>query len=105
MSRQYFICKAKRYQKLSKELKEKRKIWGDEIIKQFGNNVLYELDGLRILGFKKVEDTKSSNAKRVQQLMDSCEDGASRYMEFVKLVSSEANVTIESLEVELEPYI
>jgi len=58
-----------------------------------------------ILGFKKVEDTKSSNAKRVLQLMDSCEDGASRYMEFVKLVSSEANVTIESLEVELEPYI
>jgi hypothetical protein len=48
---------------------------------------------------------KSENAKRVLQLMDSCEDGYSRYQEFVKKVSLEYGISIEQLERELVPFI
>ena len=48
---------------------------------------------------------KTPNAKRVLQLMDSYEDGANRYCEFIKLVSKEANITTEQLEEELNPFI
>jgi len=50
-------------------------------------------------------NVKSANAKRVLQLMDSCEDGEGRYSEFVKLVAHESNVSIESLNAELELFI
>jgi hypothetical protein len=48
---------------------------------------------------------KTANAQRVLQLMDSCEDGASRYREFVELVSKEAKISTEQLEKELNPFI
>lgn len=48
---------------------------------------------------------KTANAQRVLQLMDSCENGDSRYREFVELVAKEANVSIEQLEAELNPFI
>ncbi len=49
--------------------------------------------------------TKSPNAKKVLQLMDSCWDGQNRYHEFVRMVAKEANMSIEVLEAELEPFI
>ncbi|MGR5296863.1 hypothetical protein ACPV5U_19625 [Vibrio mediterranei] len=48
---------------------------------------------------------KSANAKKVLQLMDSCQDGQDRYQEFVRLVAKDANISIEVLEAELEPFI
>lgn len=51
------------------------------------------------------EPTKTHAAKRVLQLMDSFEDGDSRYGEFVKLVSQEENISIEQLEKDLDPFI
>lgn len=48
---------------------------------------------------------KSANASRVLELMDSCEDGGRRYGEFVRMVASEAGVSREQLEEELDPFI
>jgi hypothetical protein len=48
---------------------------------------------------------KSINAKRVLSLMDSCEDGQDRYLEFVLLVANEAGVTREAVEAEVSPFI
>lgn len=48
---------------------------------------------------------KSERACRVLQLMDSNEDGASRFSEFVKTVSKETGVSVEQIELELEPFI
>lgn len=53
----------------------------------------------------KREIEKSENAKRVLQLMDSCEDGDSRYQEFIRKISLEYGISIEKLEYELEPFI
>ena len=49
--------------------------------------------------------TKTAEAQRVLQLMDSTEDGASRYTEFVQLVASESNISVKQLERELDPFI
>lgn len=54
---------------------------------------------------KKATPIKTKNAKRVLQLMDSEDDGDSRYQEFVALVSKETGVSIEQLEQELDPFI
>lgn len=48
---------------------------------------------------------KSEHVKQVLRLMDSCEDGNSRFQEFVRRVSSEYGISIEQLERELEPFI
>lgn len=48
---------------------------------------------------------KTSSAKRVLQLMDSCEDGGGRYCEFVKQVSIETGISVENLDKELEHWI
>ncbi len=49
--------------------------------------------------------TKTENAHRVLQLMDITEDGDDRYGEFVKQVAADANISVEQLEAELEPFI
>lgn len=48
---------------------------------------------------------KTQGAQQVLELMDSQEDGADRYCEFVELVSNETGVTIAQLNKELEPFI
>lgn len=48
---------------------------------------------------------KTSNAKRVLQLMDSCVDGDNRYSEFVKQVSDETGVSVQQINKELENWI
>lgn len=48
---------------------------------------------------------KSDSVTRVLQLMDSCEDGQERYVEFMAQVASEDNVSVEQLETELNQYI
>ena len=48
---------------------------------------------------------KTSNAKRVLKLMDSCEDGDGRYCEFVKQVSIETGDSVEKINQELENWI
>jgi len=48
---------------------------------------------------------KTANAKRVLQLMDSVEDGDSRYNEFVLLVSNESGNSVSKIEKELENWI
>lgn len=48
---------------------------------------------------------KTQGAQKVLELMDSQEDGADRYCEFVELVSNETGVTIAQLNKELEPFI
>lgn len=61
---------------------------------------------LLIEKFSELEEVKkSSSAKKVLQLMDSEEDGQDRYMEFVKRVAKEDNISISQLEKELEPFI
>lgn len=48
---------------------------------------------------------KSENASKVLQLMDTYIDGPERYHEFVNQVAAEANISVETLEAELEPFI
>lgn len=49
--------------------------------------------------------TKTTNAKRVLQLMDSCVDGDNRYCEFVKQVSAETGVSVQQINEELDHWI
>lgn len=48
---------------------------------------------------------KTAEAQRVLQLMDSTEDGADRYSEFVRLVAKESGKSIAQIEEELDPFI
>lgn len=48
---------------------------------------------------------KTVGASKVLQLMDSEEDGESRYAEFVKLVAGELGIPTNQLDKELEPFI
>ncbi len=48
---------------------------------------------------------KTINATRVLQLMDREDNGAARYREFVEWVASEAGISVQQLETELEPFI
>lgn len=48
---------------------------------------------------------KSESASKVLQLMDAFEDGEDRYQEFVKQVAAESNISVKTLEAELEPFV
>ncbi|MFM2668536.1 hypothetical protein AAFX24_27735 [Vibrio mediterranei] len=48
---------------------------------------------------------KSESASKVLQLMDAYEDGEDRYQEFVKQVAAESNISVKTLEAELEPFV
>jgi hypothetical protein len=50
-------------------------------------------------------ETKSDNAARVLQLMDSVEDGLAEYSRFVAQTSEETGTNIKKIEKELEPFI
>lgn len=59
----------------------------------------------QILGYSEGVIPKTVNAQKVLQMMDSEEDGDSRYQEFVRVVASESGITIAQLEQELAPFM
>ncbi len=59
----------------------------------------------KILGYSEGVIPKTVNAKKVLRMMDSEEDGDSRYQEFVSIVANEAGITTAQLDKELEPFI
>ena len=65
--------------------------------------------GLKLIDYKddvnEAKVIKSKSASKVLQLMDKFEDGADRYMEFVKKISKEDNISIKQLEKELDSFI
>ncbi len=48
---------------------------------------------------------KTAEAKQVLQLMDSCDDGDNRCVEFIKQVSEKSGKSYEQISKELEPFI
>ena len=69
------------------------------------SDLKYLYEPSKTLGYNGVVTPKTENAQKVLQLMDSVDDGESRYNEFVKQVSDETNVPLSQIKEELEPFI
>ena len=52
-----------------------------------------------------IQIEKTVAARKVLKMMDCEKDGESRYQEFVSLVAEQYGITIEQLNMELDPFI
>jgi hypothetical protein len=58
-----------------------------------------------MIGISKVSPVKTAEAKQVLQLMDSCDDGDNRCVEFIKQVSEKSGKSYDQISKELEQFI
>lgn len=69
------------------------------------SDINYLYNPSQILGYSEGVIPKTDGAQKVLQMMDSEEDGESRYQEFVDIVASESGITTAQLDKELDPFI